>query len=1019
MREKFLHLTRALGLATLFAALAVPTAAAQDPVTVVNGQQIELGKTYVIPGDFKSHNCWFQATKDGEITVDANPQLTIFSDEAGTKEVPQKGEGAFVGAIGYVYNFDATAGTKYYINVGFAMNTQRFCITEAGSVELALTENYPAIGSVLSTTPSADVEFYFNGKINNGLKAEITANGQTATVSVITYGVRATVPCTATMNKWYDEGTLNAGDEITVTVKGVKIEGADAAGQDFTATYVAAARAANKLGQTIPNPFKSYWRVGDPDAVMSLTFDQEMAQGAVCEIYYGNPDTEGGYYVEQVPAVTEGQTIKVDFAGKRRSAQEMVVLDSYPTVISMKLMNVKSADGQYAASTDQGSIGSFSYTTDFLNLERKTVASEFTPANGGTLRGVDNLEVYVRGVSALAFDGFKFAYKSGDTEAEAVVALADCQSATDASDPDAVTYTVPVPEAVKAGCNGVTVTLANLESIDGFDYSEKVKAVYDTFVITFSDPAQDAVIEKLNYGDEITVETNWSSLYPEMYLEGEIRDLNATSPDKEYITGLYPRRQDDGSYKATIWLETKFIKGHTYKAEFTAYETENDSHVYAEGARGPLATAYFTFEGASEPFKVSDNKLVSLTPANYSTLESVDQDLVITATFDGMVNVDRAFINLGSGMESDFASVTCDEPYTDPDSNKDYSSVWHFTATQYDIAQGITFAFRAYDQDGLLVFYQEGIEAMQDPYEEFMFQGEYYAPAGSNTVDFVTEPADDAEVASLSQIVFKSIDGMSEIMPSWNVPIDELTVMTMQGQVVARGNGMDLGWSGEMDYYIGLDTPVTEAGSYVIYIPEGYMNVGEMGDPTVEKYVRVYVTGGEAPVPTEVKYHAVPAEGDVTSLKEVSLIFDEISTFVDLTWADQVKMYVDGVEGYDIWANDCVAASSEDPDNWDLLFDRIVITLPEAQTAVGKYEFVFPAGSIYLDADNMVSHNEEIRLTYNIKESDGVDNIAADANAAQPVYNVAGVYLGKFNKAELSKLPAGFYIVGGNKTYIK
>ena len=1019
MRKFFTQMTKALGLAALLAMFTSPTAAAEDPIPVVNGQQIELGKTYVIPGDFGTHYCYFEATKDGEITVDANPQLTVYADEAHTTEMQEKTPGSFVGTLGYLYNFDATAGTKYYIYVGFAMNTQRFCITEAGSVELELTENYPAVGSSLSTTPSADVEFYFNGKINSGLKAQISANDKTAEVGVISYGVRATVPCTTTLNAWYEDGSLKAGDDITVTVKGVKLEGTDGEGQDFSATYKAAGKAAVKVGQTIPNPFKSYWIKGTEDAVMSLTFDTDMADGAYCELYYGNPDEDGGYYVEQVPAVTDGKVIKVDFAGKRRSAQEMVVLESYPTTISMKLMNVKSADGQFAATSDQGAIGSFSYTTDYLNLEKKNIACEFTPANGGSLKNVENLEVYVRGVSALKFDGFKFAYKSGETESEVVVALDACTAATDAADADAVTYTVPVPETVKAGTNGVTVSLANLESVDGYDYSEKVKAVYDTFVITFSDPAQGAVIEKLNYGDQVTIETNWSALYPEMYLEGEIRDLTETNPDKQFITGLYPQRQDDGSYKANIWMETKFTKGHTYKAEFTAYETENDSHVFMEGAKGPMASAYFTFEGASEPFKVSDNKLVSLDPANYSNLASVEEDLVITATFDGLVNVDRAFINLGSGMESDFASVTCDEPYTDPDSGKDYSSVWHFTATPSDIASGITFAFRAYDQDGLLVFYQEGVEAWQDPYEEFFFQGEYYAPAGSNTVDFVTEPADDAEVSELSQVVFKSIDGMSEIMPSWYVPIDELIVMTMQGEVVAHGTEANCGWYGDIDYFIGLDTPVTKAGSYIIYIPEGYMLAGELGDPTAEKYVRVYVTGGEAPVPTEVKYHAFPEEGDVESLKEIHLIFDDLSTSVDFTWADYPKMLVDGVEGFNIWTNDCVTSSSEDPDNWDLPLDRFVITLPEEYTTPGKYEFVFPAGSIYLDAENMVAHDKEIRLTYNIKESSGIAGIEADANGKHAVYNILGVFLGEYNADELSKLPAGFYIVNGKKVYLK
>ena len=1022
MRKTFTKLTRALGLTALLAVMAPATAAAQDPVTVVNGQQLELGTTYVIPGDFKAHDCNVVDTKDGKITVDANPALTIFSDEAHTAEVPQNPGGAFVGAIGYVYTFDATAGNKYYIYVGFAMNTQKFCITEAGSVDLALTEVNPAEGAKLSTTPSADVEFYFNGKIVSGLKADIKSGDNVAEVGVVTYGVRATVPCTNTLNAWYANGSLKAGDPVSVTLKGVKLDGASAEGKDFTANYVAAGQAANKVSEVLPNPFKSYWQKGSADAKMSLTFDQEMGDGAYCELYYGSVDVDGGFYVEQVPAVTEGKTITVDFAGKRRSAQEMVTLDSYPTQISMKLMNVRSADGQYAATTDQGAIGSFSYTTDYLNLEKKTVASEFTPANGGTLKDVETLEVYIRGVSALTFDGFNFAYKSGDTEANEVVALDACTAKTEAADPDAVTYTVPVPAAVKAGVDGVTVTLANLESVDGYDYGEKVKATYDTFVITFSDPANGAVVEKFNYNDQVTIETNWATLYPEMYIEGEVTDLTETNPDKQYITGLYPTRQDDGSYKATIWQEIKFIKGHTYKFEFTAYETENDSYVYAEGARGPLAKAYFTIEGASEPFKVSDNMLMSLDPANYSTLASVEEDLVITATFDGMVIVDKDFINMGMGMEQDFDKVECEDPYLNPDNNKEYSNIWKFTVSKDYLATntGVTFAFRAYDQDGLLVFYQDGVDPYQDPYEEFMFQGEYYCPA--TAVDFVVDPADESEVAEITKLTFRSLND-DGIMPSWNVPFTDLVVWTMQGQEVAHADENACDWTDDfLGYVIGLDTPITEAGTYIIHIPEGFFLVGEMGDYTTQaKDVRVFVTGG-APVtpPADLKYHTIPAEGDVTSLKEISVIFDDLKTNVDFTWSgEQVKMYVDGVEGYDIWGNSCVMASSEDPDNWDLNFDRFVITLPEEYTTPGKYEFVFPAGVFYLDAENMVQHDKELRLTFNIKESGSVSDITVEENGPKAVYNAQGIYLGEYDKDELSKLPAGFYIVGGKKLYLK
>ena len=1000
-------MTKALGLAALMA-VSQP-AFADEPAVIEDGQQIELGVVYKLPSS-GTHNCYFVSEKGGMYSIDASTMQTVYSDAEFTKEVEPL-NGGFGSTLGYAYNFQTEAGKTYYIYNNFCWG-QSFCVTEAASTKLALVEVIPADGSVLTTTPSAEIQFQLNAIPAKDCTAKVAAGANEKTVKPRIQGSGIYVDVTSALNDWYAAGSLKEGDEITVTVSNVKAEGSEAEPLTLSAKYKAAGVAAQRISETIPATFKSYWLKGDNDGIFSLAFDKELSDGAMCQVLYGNQDVDGGFYVEDVPVAVEGKTLTVDFTGKRRAAKEMVTLDAYPEVISWKVYNIKDAKGQYVASPEQGAVGSFSYTAPYVNMEKSIVASEFTPAKGSSLKGVDKLEVYLRGGDVLKFDGFQFTTKAGST----VVALDQCTATPDPKD-GSMTYLVPVPEDVKAGTDGVTVTLANLQAIDGYDY--KVEATYDTFVITFSDPAEGSVVNQLADGEAIKIETNWSDQYPEMYIEGVIKDLNAKDADHEIITYLYFERQEDKSYSAPIsYVTYKFIKGHTYVVECTAYETVNDSYSHAEGAKGAMATGSFSFEGGSDPFIPSDVTLMSVDPANWSTLSSVEEPLVITLTFDQMVNIlpKEAFINEGMGMESYFDKIENVEPYDDDVTGKQFSSTWMFTLNPDRLAAytpSLEVAFRATDMDGKLVVNQDGITPWEEPGETFYFQFTYSTPKA--TVDFITIPADDAEVETLTQLI---VDAEGGIMPSWNLPLEEITVMTMQGEVVATAVD-EFGkydWYGDTGYYFDFNNPITEPGTYVIHIPEGMFSVGEMGDLSVEKNIRVFV--GAAPEPIAIKYHTDPEEGTVTSLSKVTLILEELEGDVDFTWAGDIMLYVNGVETLNLSQQDCVMVNGADPDDWFAPLDRFEITLPEEYTADGTYEIVFPAGSIYLNAMDMIANDKEIRLTYTINKS-GIAGVEAEGGVYR-VFNLSGMFIGEYTSADkLNELPAGLYIVNGKKIYLK
>lgn len=252
-----------------------------------------------------------------------------------------------------------------------------------------------------------------------------------------------------------------------------------------------------------------------------------------------------------------------------------------------------------------------------------------------------------------------------------VVPMTDVTKSDVASNGDEATFKFAIPESVK-GQKGVTVTLNNLVSLDGYDHSHAVMAVYDTFVITYSDPANDEKLAGLNKEQVITVQTNYSEQYPELYLMYEIEDMNPENPDEAIVkTQSWMNRQTDGSYTAEIPLSIKFFQGHTYRMAVTAWETEMGKNYGQE----PIGVGYVNWTGTSKPYVPSTFVLESIDPEPETVLPADFTEF--TVKFDGLVKILNsdddpdnkveygAMINLGMGMSQPFKAVTPVDPVED------------------------------------------------------------------------------------------------------------------------------------------------------------------------------------------------------------------------------------------------------------------------------------------------------------------------------------------------------------------
>jgi hypothetical protein len=683
-------------------------AATVEPVDL---GEVELGKTYEYSATSISGH--FTSPATGVLTIDGETGLRFYTDEARSEGSEVESTwGGYGGPMGGYSTINVTANTTYYFYIGFAQ-TGKFCLSM--DVELTVESISPEAGSTVSASGALSSIISFNAAVSIGSVTLSTGNTtiditQAATVT----GANVQVSLASRLLGWLNSGILKAGDEITLTLKDVKsVAGGKLYNGDgiCTVKYISADKPATLVSQSVPSVFKSYWTTGDPDGILTLTFSRELLPGsAVASIAVGNVEGDtGSYYYEELPMTIEGEKVIIDLTGKLRRTVDMLPTGDKPDVITITLSHLKDINGNYVATTNSAYIGTFLFTLNYEELSKNEVYAQFTPENGTSLQGVENLNVWISGLSALNFSGFNFEYTDGNEVKNVVVAISACQYTGDNNEG---TYTVPVPAEI-AGKKNITVTLAELSSTDGIDHSADVKAQYDSFVVTFSYPADNAELAAV--GSEINIDVNYAETYPELYVEYAIYDRNAANTDKELYKAAAPLTRDSyGSYSATIDGTYKLITGHTYEVVFTAWENE----AAKTAGNDALGTASLTWYGTASAFRASDTKVKSITPADGADITHENNVFVIE--FDGLVNLSSTNIYLltEDNVITKFATLLPDDPQTANGTR--YSNLWTLTAPASfmdNVVNNFSIVMRAYDMDNYLVTDVEE-DATDDYYDE-------------------------------------------------------------------------------------------------------------------------------------------------------------------------------------------------------------------------------------------------------------------------------------------------------------
>lgn len=160
--------------------------------------------------------------------------------------------------------------------------------------------------------------------------------------------------------------------------------------------------------------------------------------------------------------------------------------------------------------------------------------------------------------------------------------------------------------------------------------------------------------------------------------------------------------------------------------------------------------------------------------------------------------------------------------------------------------------------------------------------------------------------------------------------------------------------------------------------------------------------------PTEIEIE----DGDIVKI----MYYDEIANYNVVYAIDEnadVKIYHDQV------------IEVAEPDTHSLMEGtevRIVFNeIPETETHYFKHQLKINDEEVeFEDGEHVFNVADHTNIEVKVLEFTGVENIATDANVPSDVYNLQGVrILNNATAEQIKALPAGIYVVGGQKRVIR
>lgn len=886
------------------------------------------------------------------------------------------------------------AGTPYFINVPgtLSKSTKKYFkgVFEAGVNELKVTAINFEEGKTfdISDTRGGQLNISFNMnakseetnvKIGNIIDCNVETRTSTNAGSLY-------VLLKDSLISWLNKGKIVGGEEMIITVKNIRAAADENIkyGKDgnLTLKFLTPSKPHTLVSKQLPDPFLSYWPKGDERGMIVLTFDADVmpgeAQTAKGSFTIGYAESDDIYveYLEPSMFRADGKKLYIDFTGKLRTKETMGLKNNWD-LITLRLMNVKMADGTNVFSEGAGTSGSFTFTMNYKEY-KSNLAFELTPADGEKLKE-NNVKIYFSEKDAIKFDGVKFTYQDeNDKKYQTTVT----EGITSEVEGDAIEYIIPITDAIKNGKN-VRFTLTGVVANDGLDHSDitarwnpgqELVATLAPSSVYMNESVKEVDIVKnyyrhvLEFNEDITINENASAA-----------DVTYKDTKSGRIIYGYVKSVNNNS-KQVIVIPAEDLKDkHEYELTIKESVIVNKEFVETNGKYGnvmPEQSYKFTIYANKDAYDFMTNPVEGSTVHEISTIVcSMKPGANAGTSAIGYAHRNDKFVYLLNEKNEKVATATCGDVENGM-----------FIKFSPAITEPGTYTVHIEDS---VYFVGTGFEALQN---EQPVEFKYTVVAAPEELQFTTDPENESTITSLGEIV---------IMSDKDIYGTTTPIQAYCDRKVFNGT-LTMGDVNRREAYIeftdAAGEPITAEGEYRIEIPAGvfgdkawYDSDGLSG--ACNAATTLYFTVGKEA--TEIAYTTDPANGsEVDALKDVTIDYNTSSIG---TGNGMIEIYKDGekvarVDAEIIYKN---------PDDWDEVSHKA--TIPVNATEKGVYTIEIPEG-YFCDANG--DPIPAVTLTYYVGVASGIQNIDAEI-AKGAVYNLNGV--------KVSKATKGIFIVNGKK----
>lgn len=953
--------------------------------------------------DFKfmeDQNFKFVPTEDGVLRIYAQEtNISISTDEtkAGNKisawkYKPTTDEDGTTWS-GYT-EASLKAGTPYFINVPgtLSKSTKKYFkgVFEAGVNELKVTAINFEEGKTfdISDTRGGQLNIEFNKnakseetnvKIGNIIDCNVETRTSTNTGSLY-------VLLKDSLISWLNKGKIVGGEEMIITVKNIRAAADENIkyGKDgnLTLKFLTPSKPHTLVSKQLPDPFLSYWPKGDERGMIVLTFDADVmpgeAQTAKGSFTIGYAESDDIYveYLEPSMFRADGKKLYIDFTGKLRTKETMGLKNNWD-LITLRLMNVKMADGTNVFSEGAGTSGSFTFTMNYKEY-KSNLAFELTPADGEKLKE-NNVKIYFSEKDAIKFDGVKFTYQDeNDKKYQTTVT----EGITSEVEGDAIEYIIPITDAIKNGKN-VRFTLTGVVANDGLDHSDitarwnpgqELVATLAPSSVYMNESVKEVDIVKnyyrhvLEFNEDITINENASAA-----------DVTYKDTKSGRIIYGYVKSVNNNS-KQVIVIPAEDLKDkHEYELTIKERVIVNKEFVETNGKYGnvmPEQSYKFTIYANKDAYDFITSPVEGSNVNEISTIVcSMKPGANAGTSAIGYAHRTDKFVYLLNEKNEKVATATCGDVENGM-----------FIKFSPAITEPGTYTVHIEDS---VYFIGTGFEGVQN---EQPVEFKYTVVAAPEELQFTTDPENESTITSLGEIV---------IMSDKDIYGTTTPIQAYCDRQVFNGT-LTTGGVNRREAYIeftdAAGEPITAEGEYRIKIPAGVFGNKAWYDSDClsgacnAATTLYYTVGKEA---TEITYTADPADGSkVDALGTVTIDYNTTSIMAS---SGQIVIYKDGKELKKVEAE----VVYKDPNDFNEVSHKATVAVNA--TEKGVYTIEIPEG--YFNDENG-DPIPAVTLTYYVGVASGIQNInAAISNGT--VYNLNGVKVNKATK--------GIFIVNGKK----